>query len=184
MCHCCGKPVPEGNLAWDYLEPDPLAFLSDEERERRLGFQTPQVTGVKGLGNFIRVILPVPVEHDREATFGVWLVIPGLREWRRVMKAATQGGEAWAGTRFAGRLVTAVQPWPEVFGSWAQALVPGPDKVPLLVRGAAPELARVLTSVWPEEAILSARERHMPADMTGGPTPNPYRGWRGVLAGR
>jgi hypothetical protein len=176
VCHCCGQPVPEGNLAWDFPEPDPLAFLSDDERARRLGFQTPQIVGVEGLGNFIRVILPVPVEHDREATLGVWLSIPELREWERVIDAASQGGDAWAGVRFAGRLVTAVQPWPQVFGSWTQALVPGPGKVPRLVHSVDPVLANVLTSVWPEETIRSGRESHTPADMTGGPTPNPYTG--------
>lgn len=42
--------------------------------------------------------------------------------------------------------------------------------------GTTLSLTRVLGSVWPEDAIRSGRERHVPADMTGGPTPNPYNG--------
>lgn len=174
VCHCCGKPIPEGNLAWDYEVPDPLAFLSDEELARRLIFRSQRVISVKRLGNFIYVILPVPIEHDREARLGVWLNIPEPREWKRVMEAGRRGGDSWAGLRFAGRIVTAAQPWPEIFGAWAQALVPGPNKTPRLVNSPDPLLARVLTTTWPEETIRSGQSRYAPGDMTGGPTPNPY----------
>jgi hypothetical protein len=174
VCHCCGKPLPEGNLAWDYAEPDPLARLAQDERARRLVIQNSGVVIARGLGGFIRVILPVPVEHDREATFGVWLNVPDVQEWERVMEAGRQGGDSWAGVRFAGRLATAVRPWPQVFGSWAQALAPGPGLAARLVHSPDPLLAGVLTGVWPEETIRSVRGQHTPWEMTGDPTPNPY----------
>jgi hypothetical protein len=166
--------LPTDNLAWDVEEPDPLAYLSDEERASRIGAQTQQIATVHGLGNFIRVILPVPVEHDREATFGVWLCIPDEKEWKRVIGAASRGGEAWAGVTFAGRLTTAVQPWPEIFGAWTQAVVPGPNKVPRLTHSVDPTLAQVLTERWPDELVRSARGAHIPGRMTGGATPDPY----------
>jgi hypothetical protein len=108
----------------------------EQPQAGRLAFQTSGVVIVRGLGNFIRVILPVPVEHDREATFGVWLNVPEMREWERVMTAGRQGGDSWAGIRFAGRLVTAMDPWPQIFGSWAQALVPGRDQAPRIAHSA------------------------------------------------
>jgi hypothetical protein len=145
VCSCCGKPIPEGNLAWDIEEPDPLAYLSETERAANLVVQTRAIVQVEGLGNFIRVILPVPVEHDRQATFG-------------------------------GRLVTALRPWPDIFGVWTQALVPAADKVPQLVHSVDPLLAHVLTNVWPEDVIRLDRGTHEPRDMEGGPTPNPYAG--------
>lgn len=145
VCHCCGKPVPEGNLAWDYPVPDPVAFLSEEELAGRIIFRSQRVMSVTGLGNFIYVVLPVPVEHDREATLGIWLLIPEQQEWKRVMEAGRQGGDSWAGLRFAGRIVTAAQPWPQIFGVWAQALVPGPDRTRRLVHSHDPLLAEVLT---------------------------------------
>jgi hypothetical protein len=114
------------------------------------------------------------VEHDREATFGIWLNVPGMPEWNRVMEAGRQGGDSWAGTRFAGRVVTGVQPWPEAFGAWAQALVPGPDQAPRLNHSHDRLLARILATSWPEDTIRSGRPRHVPVDMTGGPTANPY----------
>jgi hypothetical protein len=85
--------VPEGNLAWDYPVPDPVAFLSEDELARRTLFRSQRVMTVTGLDNFLFVILPVPVEHDRVATLGVWLNIhiPGLPEWKRVMEAGRQG---------------------------------------------------------------------------------------------
>ncbi|HEX9030401.1 MAG TPA: hypothetical protein VF834_01065, partial [Streptosporangiaceae bacterium] len=63
LCHCCGKPVPEGNLAWDYMIPDPIAFISGEQLADRLIFRSEKVISVSGAGNFIQVILPIPVEH-------------------------------------------------------------------------------------------------------------------------
>lgn len=174
VCHCCGKPIPEGNLAWDYPVPDPVAFLSDEELADRVTFRSEQVMSITGLGNFICAVLPIPVEHDREATLGIWLNIPEPREWNRVMEAGRQGGDAWAGLRFAGRVVTAAQPWPGIFGAWAQALAPGADLAPRLVHSYDPLLARILADTWPEDDIRSGRDHHVPAVMTGGATPNPY----------
>jgi hypothetical protein len=90
------------------------------------------------------------------------------------MEAGRQGGDSWVGLRFAGRVATADQPWPQIFGAWAQALVRGPDRAPRLVHSHDPLLAEVLASTWPEEAIRPGRNRHEPRDMADGPTPNPY----------
>jgi hypothetical protein len=91
-----GKPVPEGNLAWDYPAPDAVAYISDEVLADRIAFRSRRVMSITGLGNFIYVILPVPVEHDREATLGIWLNVPEMREWTRIMEAgrnlASPGG--------------------------------------------------------------------------------------------
>lgn len=146
VCQCCGEPIPEGNLAWDYEVPDPLVFLSDDDLAGRVLFRSERITSLNRLGNFTHVILPVPVEHHREATLGVWLNIPELPERNRIVDAGRQDGDSWAGVRFAGRVVTAVQPWPEIFGCWAQALVPGPSMSPRIVHSFDPRLARVLTS--------------------------------------
>jgi hypothetical protein len=173
-CACCGKPVPEGNLAWDYPAPDPVAYISDDALADRVAFRSQRVMSITGVGNFIYVILPVPVEHDREATLGIWLNVPEMREWRRIMEAGRQGGDAWAGLAFAGRVATAVQPWPQVFGAWAQARVPGPGQSPRLTDSHDPQLARVLASTWPEGTIRCSRNGHKPGVMTNGPTPNPY----------
>jgi hypothetical protein len=57
LCRCCGEPLPDGNLAWDLEEPDPMTYLDEAERAGRIVARTPQVLCVSGLGNFIRVIL-------------------------------------------------------------------------------------------------------------------------------
>ena len=50
VCHCCGQPVPAGNLAWDYPVPDPVAFLSEEELAGRIIFRSQRVISVTGPG--------------------------------------------------------------------------------------------------------------------------------------
>jgi hypothetical protein len=184
VCHCCGKPLAPGTLAWDIEEPDPLAYLSPAEREERIGVQTEQMVTVRGMGNFIRVILPVPVEHDREATFGVWLCITEPKEYERIIAAAHNGREQWIGLRFAGRLCSAVQPWPEIFGAWAQAEAPGERQVARLVHSVDPALNAVLTQRWPID-LVRERGDHIPGQMTGPATPNPYKGrWPWSRPGR
>jgi hypothetical protein len=174
VCRCCGEPIPEGNLAWNYPLPDPVALLTGQDLADRVLFRSQRIMSVRELGNFIYVILPVPVQHDREATFGIWLNVPQIKVWNRVMEAGRQGGESWAGVRFVGRVATAVRPWPEVFGAWAPALVSKPDEAPRLVHSEDRALARVLATPWPEEAVRSSRDQHVPVGMTGGPTPSPY----------
>jgi hypothetical protein len=175
LCSCCGEPLPAGNLAWDLEEPDPVVYLDEAERADRISAQTDQGFCVQGLGNFIRVILPAPVEHDRTATFGVWLCITAAADWRRIMAAGSRGGSAWAGLTFEGRLASAIEPWPDIFGAWTRAVVPGPGKVPRLVHSHDPLLARVLTERWPEDLIRSSRGQHQARPLSGGPTPNPYQ---------
>jgi hypothetical protein len=62
--------VPEGNLAWDYEVPDPVMHLPEDEWAARVVVQTQQIMTVRQMGNFVRVILPVPVEHDRGGPAG------------------------------------------------------------------------------------------------------------------
>ena len=50
LCRCCGKPVPEGSLAWDYPVPDPVAFLSEAELTRRTVFRTQRIIIVTRAG--------------------------------------------------------------------------------------------------------------------------------------
>ncbi|GIG60826.1 hypothetical protein Lfu02_51980 [Longispora fulva] len=167
-CYRCGDDLPGHARAWDYLLPDPVALLSDEEQDRLIGVRTEQVVTASGVGNFIRVILPVPLDTGHTATFGVWLCVTSRPEWQAVIGAARAGGETWSGYTFSGRLATAVAPWPEVFGARATAVAPGPGLVAQIRRSDERRLARVLTQVWPDSEILAARERgHVPGVMTG-----------------
>jgi hypothetical protein len=102
VCHCCGKPLPPGNLSWDYPAPDPVASMSQAQLAQRIAFRSQRVISVTGLGNFISVILPVAVEHEREATLGIWLHIPEQQDCNQVMEAGRKGGKSWDGLRFAG----------------------------------------------------------------------------------
>jgi hypothetical protein len=176
ICGCCGEPLPQGNLAWTYERPDPIVQLSDAELTERTIFQSAAVMSVKDLGNFIRVILPIPVDHDRVATLGIWVCVPQHTEWQRIMHAGRQGGDLWASTEFAGRVVTAVQPWPEIFGEWALIRVREPGPAPRIVHSSNPLLAEILTGPVPGELIQSNRGSHSPRRMSGGPTLNPYEG--------
>jgi hypothetical protein len=174
ICGCCGQVLPQANLAWNYERPDPIVALTDAELAERTIFQSAAVTSVKDLGNFIRVILPIPTDHDRIATLGIWVCVPQNTDWQRVMQAGREGGALWATTEFAGRVVTAVQPWPEIFGEWAMIRVGPPGPAPCVVHSYNPVLAEILAGPVPGELIRSHRNTHSPRTITGGPTPNPY----------
>jgi hypothetical protein len=97
LCHCCGKPIPEGNLAWDYPVPDPVALLSEEDLAVRVVFRSQPIMSVRELGNFIYVILPVPVEF-RGTSHG-WVPRTTVR-WlydHRVLRMPPPGTRVWMG---------------------------------------------------------------------------------------
>jgi hypothetical protein len=157
VCHCCGKVLDADNLAWDYLLPDDLMVLSDDERSAVIRVATGQIVQAAGYGNAIRAILPIPLDTGEEVTLGVWLAITEAEEWNRVLDAAKAGGEAWAGTTFTGKLLNAVQPWRNVYLAEAVAVAPGPDKVPRITASPDRLLNRVLTGPWTHKKVVRSR---------------------------
>jgi hypothetical protein len=157
VCHCCGKVLDADSLAWDYPLPDDLAVLSEEERAASIQTWTRQIVQADGYGSAIRVILPIPLDTGDLVTLGVWLAIGGAAEWDRVLDAARAGGDAWSGTTFTGRLLNAVDPWPDVYLAEAVAVVPGPNKVPRITDSANELLRRVLTGPWTHKEVVGAR---------------------------
>ncbi|MFF4879530.1 hypothetical protein [Micromonospora sp. NPDC000668] len=145
------------NLAWDYPLPDDLAALAEKERTASIQTLTRQIVQADGYGSAIRVILPIPLDTGDLITLGVWLAITPAAEWDRVLSAAQAGGDAWSGTTFAGVLLNAVEPWPDVYLAEAVAVVPGPNKVPRITDSASELLRRVLTGPWSHKEVVGAR---------------------------
>lgn len=162
ICYRCGKPLGAHNLAWDYPIPDPVT-----DREDAIVVRTEQVITAQGLGSYVRVILPIPVDTGHEVTLGVWMAITDGALWDRILGAGRAGGDAWAGLEFTGRLAVAVRPWPEVFGNRATARVPGVDTVPRVVASVDEPLTRVLAGDWPEQWVVEARGHHVPGRLPG-----------------
>jgi 8-oxo-dGTP diphosphatase len=158
-CYCCGKVLGPDNLAWDYPLPDDLAKLTEDELARCMTVNTGQIVVAKGFGNAIRVILPVPLDTGRTATFGVWLAIATADEWHRVVDAAGGRGEPWPGCTFSGRLLNAVAPWPEVYLANATARAPGENKVAWIVASPHEKLSQVLIGPWSQHEVVAAQSR-------------------------
>jgi hypothetical protein len=157
VCHCCGKQLGPNNLAWDYLLPDDLARLPEDELERCLLTSTGQIIVAEGFGNAIRVILPVALDTGHTATFGVWLAISEAAEWHRIVDSAGGRGEPWPGNTFTGRLLNAVAPWPGIYLTRAVAVAPGQNKVARIAKSPDRELRRVLSRQWSQAEVVAAR---------------------------
>ncbi|WP_155349490.1 DUF2199 domain-containing protein [Acrocarpospora pleiomorpha] len=73
-CACCGGPLDPNDRRFNYRLPDPVAELPDEEIESRVA-GGPHVFVVEGMGQFLRVLLPVALDDGRRVTFGVFVAV-------------------------------------------------------------------------------------------------------------
>jgi hypothetical protein len=156
ICYCCGQELPAENMAWDYLYPDDVAELTDDQRAAQITFQSRAVI-VSDVGSFIRAILPVRLDVGPVASLGVWLAIISEADYDRIMAAGRTGGDAWALLTFSGRVANHVEPWPEVFGAMAMVVVSGPGPAPRITDSTDSMLREVLTKQWPHREFLQAR---------------------------
>jgi hypothetical protein len=162
-CACCGETLHDDHIAWNITLPQPIAELGRRQMDARITTQTDMLLVARGVGNFFRVILPIPMDTGREATVGVWISV-GPADVDRVISAAHGPGEEWGKLSYSGVIANGVEPWAGIYRAPATVAVIGQDsaedgvlKVPRVVASEHPLLHRVLTESWPEREFLRAR---------------------------
>lgn len=117
---------------------------------------TRQIVQADEYGSAVRAILPIPLDTGDLVTLGVWLALNGA-EWDRVLDAARAGLSAWSGITFTGRLLNAVEPWPNVYLADATAIAPSPDRVARITGSTNELLGRVIAGPWTHKEVVAAR---------------------------
>lgn len=159
-CCCDGELDPE-HPGFELTLPHLVAELSEEERAQRVRVDTGPMMVADGVGNFLKVRLPIPFEKGRTVVCLVWIHLePQVIE--EIVARVHDG--TLHGHRFEGLLCNVIGPWGEEVLRAPVVLEGQPVKregrVPYceVVESVHPLPARVLNDRWPAEFVLGEHD--------------------------
>ncbi|MEV4253159.1 DUF6348 family protein [Spirillospora sp. NPDC049652] len=159
-CGCGGHLDPE-HPGFELPEPHLLAGLSTEERARRIRTDTGLIKIAEGVGNFLKVRLPVRLDDGRTVVYLVWVYLqaPVIDEYVARMNDGTIEGR-----RFEGLLCNVIEPWgedvlraPVVLGGQRNN-ENGSLRFSEVLESTHPLLGEVLRKSWPADVVLGDRD--------------------------
>ena len=159
-CGCGGHLDPE-HPGFDFPLPHLVAELSEEERAKRVKVDTGAIMITDGVGNFLKVRLPVRLDDGRTVVYLAWVYLQAevIDEF-----TARVRNETLTGYRFEGLLCNAVGPWgeellraPVVLGG-QQSNGDGSIRRSEVIASSHPLLGKVLREPWPSEFVLGDRD--------------------------
>ena len=175
LCYGCGKPLDPGDPRSNRPWPDPVADMTEQQRDEHVRFSSEAVVATDNIGGFVRALLPVPLTDGRTATIGVWISVDA-DVYAHVTKVGL-GELDYTQMQFEGRLANSLEPWGQrIFGAPVSAgLPPGATRLqmPHVLGSPAPEISAVLTGRWRAEDVLTGDMRWaLNYDPAAPPTPH------------
>ncbi|WP_405016526.1 DUF2199 domain-containing protein [Kitasatospora sp. NBC_00070] len=156
-CSCCDEPLDTSEPAFNLVLPDPLAELTEEERERTITFHSEQTVLTRTIGGFVRALLAVPLTDGRTVSLGVWVSLEA--DTYTQFADAVHGTDDTAVGPFEGRLANALDPWGEGILA-APVSISSPRRpeglrTPRILDSPVPVVADILRKPWPPAEILT-----------------------------
>jgi hypothetical protein len=155
----CGEALDPQRPGWELSMPHLIAELPEEERRQRVRTDTGAIMIADGVGNFLKVRLPVHLDDGRTVVFLAWVYLEAavIDEYiQRVHQRSLDGFQ------FEGLFCNAVEPWgekllraPVVLGGQRHN-EDGSISITEVLDTSDPLLSRVLTERWPTDAVLGA----------------------------
>jgi hypothetical protein len=175
VCYKCGKPLDPGDPRFNIPWPDPVADMTEEEREEHVRFSSEAVVATDNIGGFVRALLPVPLTDGRTATIGVWVSVEA-DVYAHVTKVG-RGELDHTQLQFEGRLANSLEPWGQrILGVPVSAGLPAGAirlTMPHVLDSPAPEISAILNDRWRAEDVLTGDMRWaLNYDPTAPPTPH------------
>jgi hypothetical protein len=134
--------------------PEPVLSIPPEELDRRMRRASDDLLEVRGVGAFVRILVPVSLTAGHQIVFGAWLGVP-----RELLRRASDvwWGEGYPTLRLDGLLANRLPPWEdETYGAALTALVRDEGQLPYAVASPDPVMQDILTRDWPHELVLAA----------------------------
>jgi hypothetical protein len=158
---CCGGELDPEHPGFELSLPHLVAELSEEERAARVRVDTGVMMVADGVGNFLKVRLPIPLDDGRTVVYLLWIYLKAEAIEEVVARVHD---DTLPGHRFEGLLCN-------VFGPWGEEVLRAPvvlegqpvvreGRVPYceVVESGHPLLSKVLTDRWPAEFVLGERD--------------------------
>ncbi|MEV7867795.1 DUF6348 family protein [Streptomyces sp. NPDC088124] len=158
-CDCGGNLDPE-HPGLDLALPHLVAELSEEERRRRVKSDTGAIIIAEGVGNFLKVRLPIRLDDGRTVVYLAWVYLQAAVIDDFVQRVHN---DDLAGHRFEGLLCNAIGPWgedvlraPVVLGG-QRINEDGSVRRSEVLESGDPLLSKVLSETWPAAFVLGDR---------------------------
>ncbi|MFF9813456.1 DUF6348 family protein [Streptomyces sp. NPDC014006] len=164
-CDCGGHLDPE-HPGFDLALPHLVAELSEEERRRRVKSDTGAIIIAEGVGNFLKVRLPIRLDDGRTVVYLAWVYLQAAVIDDFVQRIHNDDLD---GHRFEGLLCNAIGPWGE--GVLRAPVVLGGQRInedgsvrrSEVLESTDPLLSKVLSETWPAAFVLGDRFPRRPS---------------------
>ncbi|MFF4448473.1 DUF6348 family protein [Streptomyces sp. NPDC001502] len=159
-CDCGGTLDPE-HPGFAHPLPHLIGELSPAERAERVTADTGAVMVAQGVGNFLKVRLPIRLDDGRTVVHLAWVCLAAevIEDYTRRVHDGTLEGH-----RFEGLFGNAIEPWgeellqaPVLLGGQREA-ADGSIRPSEVLGSEHPLLARILRESWPAEFVLGDRD--------------------------
>lgn len=159
-CDCGGALDPE-HPGFAHPLPHLIGELSPAERAERVTADTGAVMVARGVGNFLKVRLPIRLDDGRTVVHLAWVRLAAevIEDYTRRVHDGTLEGH-----RFEGLFGNAIEPWgeellqaPVLLGGQREA-ADGSIRSSEVLDSEHPLLARILRESWPAEFVLGDRD--------------------------
>ncbi|MFD0124002.1 DUF6348 family protein [Streptomyces virginiae] len=164
-CDCGGTLDPE-RPGFAHPLPHLIGALSPAEQAERVTVDTGAVMVAEGVGNFLKVRLPIRLDDGRTVVHLAWVRLAAevIEDYTRRVHAGTLEG-----LRFEGRLGNAIEPWgeellqaPVLLGGQREE-AGGSIRPSEVIDSEHPLLARILRESWPAAFVLGDRDPRRPS---------------------
>ena len=153
VCSTCGRTLDEHNRHIRFGVPEPVLSIPKEERAA-LTWGNDVLMQVKGIGGFVRILIPIKLTGGYTVTYGAWLSVdsPSLHRAWEVWE-----DEAYKDLRLTGVLANMLPGWEdETYASPIEAAVIDTEHTPYAIASTDEFMDRVLKDEWPHEVVLTA----------------------------
>lgn len=164
-CDCGGHLDPE-HPGFDLALPHLIAELSEEERRRRIQSDTGAIIIAQGVGNFLKVRLPIRLDDGRTVVYLAWVYLQAAVIDDFVQRVHNKNV---ADHQFEGLLCNAIGPWgedvlraPVVLGG-QRINEDGSVRRSEVLASSDPLLSKVLSDTWPAAFVLGDRFPRSPS---------------------
>jgi hypothetical protein len=159
-CGCGGELDPE-RPGFELTLPHLVAELSAADRARRVRVDTGAMMVVDGVGNFLKVRLPIRLNDGRTVNYLVWIYVKAdvIEQYVERVHAKTLDGY-----RFEGLLCNGIEPWGDDLLKASVVLggqrnnEDGSIHNSEVIETAHPLLRKVMKERWPAEFVLGDRD--------------------------
>ena len=154
LCPSCGRSLDEHNRHIRFGVPEPVLSIPKEDRAA-LTWGNDVLMQVKGVGGFVRILVPVKLTGGYTVTYGAWLSVESA-DLRRAWEV-WQDDRSYQELRLNGVMANMLPGWEdETYVKPVEAAVIDIQHTPYAVDSRDEFMRRVIKDEWPHEFVLEA----------------------------